>query len=63
MDPGRDVDEGNNTTGSMQAKMGLWLLDIDGRDWDLDKLIRIFNPTDAISKIKIPSRPLEDILA
>jgi hypothetical protein len=41
------------------------LLDIDGREWDFDKLIHIFNPADVeeISKIKIPARWSEDFIA
>ncbi|RLM86916.1 hypothetical protein C2845_PM04G12630 [Panicum miliaceum] len=41
------------------------LLDIDGRSWDFDKLIQIFNPADAeeIAKIKIPNRLPEDFIA
>ena len=41
------------------------LLDIDGRGWDFDKLIQIFNPPDAeeIAKIKIPCRLPEDFIA
>jgi len=41
------------------------LLDIDGRGWDFDKLIHIFNPADVeeIAKIKIPARASEDFIA
>ncbi|KAF8740822.1 hypothetical protein HU200_013702 [Digitaria exilis] len=41
------------------------LLDIDGKDWDFDKLARLFNPADAdaIAKIKLPARVSEDFLA
>ena len=41
------------------------MLDINGRDWDFDKIAGIFNPAnaDAIAKIKLPLRPLEDFLA
>jgi len=40
------------------------LFDIDGRNWDFDKLIQIFNPADAeeIARIKIPSRLPEDFI-
>lgn len=33
-------------------------MDIDGKDWDFDKLFWFFNPADvnAISKIKLPAR-------
>lgn len=40
--------------------------DIQGRDWDYDKLVgNIFNQADAdtIAKIKLPERPAEDFLA
>ena len=41
------------------------LLDTDGRDWDFDRLIQIFNPADVeeIVKIKIPARRMEDFIA
>ncbi|CAN6246919.1 unnamed protein product [Urochloa humidicola] len=41
------------------------LLDIDGKDWDYDKLAGIFNPTDveAIANIKLPLRHSDDFLA
>jgi len=41
------------------------LLDIDGRGWDFDKLIHIFNPADVeeIAKTKIPARASEDFIA
>ena len=41
------------------------LLDTEGRDWDFDRLIQIFNPADMekIAKIKIPARRMEDFIA
>lgn len=41
------------------------LLDTDGRDWDVDKLIHLFNPADVeeITKIKIHVRSSEDFIA
>jgi hypothetical protein len=41
------------------------LLDIEGRGWDFDKLIRIFNPADAeeIAKIKLQPRLPDDFIA
>ncbi|RLN15823.1 hypothetical protein C2845_PM02G17800 [Panicum miliaceum] len=41
------------------------LLDLDGREWDFDKLIHIFNPEDVeeISKIKIPAPSSEAFIA
>jgi hypothetical protein len=40
-------------------------LDIDGSNWDFNKLIQIFNPADAkkIAKKKISSRLPEDFIA
>ncbi|KAJ1269253.1 hypothetical protein BS78_07G196800, partial [Paspalum vaginatum] len=41
------------------------LLNQEGSDWDHAKLIQLFNPADreAISRIRIPSRTAEDIIA
>ena len=41
------------------------LLDLEGNDWDFDKLIHVFNPADVeeIAKIKIPARRMEDFIA
>lgn len=41
------------------------LFNIQGNDWDQDKLKRIFNQADAeiIAKIKVPQRQAEDFLA
>ena len=38
---------------------------MEGRDWDFDRLIQIFNPADVeeIAKIKIPARRMEDFIA
>jgi len=41
------------------------LLDSEGKDWDFDKLIHVFNPADVeeLAKIKIPARRMEDFIA
>lgn len=41
------------------------LLDPEGLDWDYSKLVSIFNPADAdaISRIKLPARRMEDFIA
>ena len=51
--------------GSCRIRWVSELLDIDGRDWDVGKLVQIFNPVDVeeILKIKIPGRAVEDLIA
>ena len=53
------------TKGRQRSKWVAELLDANGRQWDFNKLIAMFNPADAdaIARIKIPTRASEDVLA
>ncbi|KAG2657216.1 hypothetical protein PVAP13_1KG187831 [Panicum virgatum] len=53
------------TKGRQRSKWVAELLDANGRQWDFNKLIAMFNPADAdaIARIKIPTHASEDVLA